>query len=43
MDVRVLFTSLGAKTTEYAGGEQRPFSTIGDMPRGLVALADPPK
>jgi len=40
-DVRVLLTSLGSKTTQYAGGEQRPFARFGDMSANLVALGLP--
>lgn len=40
-DVRLVFTSLGQRTSELAGGEQRPFARFGDMPPGVtMSLAD---
>lgn len=42
VDVRRLFTSLGAATRKYAGAEQTPFTRFGDMPLEDVALADGP-
>ncbi|MEO1330774.1 MAG: caspase family protein, partial [Pseudomonadota bacterium] len=38
LDVRKLFTSLGAKTARYAGGPQRPFARFGDLPAEDIAL-----
>lgn len=39
-DVRVLFSSLGARVSHLAGAPQEPFVEIGPFPRSVVALSD---
>ena len=42
MDVRFLFTSLGAKTAEYAGVQQRPYAEFASiMPDGRLPIGVP--
>lgn len=42
MDVRFLFTSLGGKTAEYAGVQQRPYTEFASiMPEGRLPIGEP--